>query len=98
MSNICIYNPNEIQIQRGNPANDCTIENSVTIVQNMYNYNNLSKNDLMHRFPYPGVLPNGPATNSWPCRNQKSCNYFESSNPIIPEYIRKIDLESLPPN
>tara|TARA_B100000902_G_C27238641_1_gene878785 strand:+ start:88 stop:384 length:297 start_codon:yes stop_codon:yes gene_type:complete len=98
MSNICLYNPNEVKIQKGNKINDCVIENNVSIVQNLFNYNNLSKNDLMSRFPYPGVLPNGPATNSWPCRNQKDCNYFDTNNPIIPEYIRKIDLESLPPN
>ena len=26
------------------------------------------------------------------------CNYFEDSNPNIPEHIRQIDLMSLPPN
>ena len=38
------------------------------------------------------------ATNSWPCRNQESCNYFDKNNPIITEYIRNIELKSLPPN
>ena len=98
MSTICMSNPNKFELQKGNPSNECQVENSVKITQNMFNYNNLSKNQLEQRFPYPGVIPAGPATNSWPCRNQESCNYFEESNPNIPEHIRQIDLMSLPPN
>ena len=55
----------------------------------MFNYNNLSKNDLESRFPYPGVIPQGPATGSWPCRNQLSCNYFEANNPNIRSTLDK---------
>ena len=43
-------------------------------------------------------MPQGPATGSWPCRNQVTCNYFDENNPIIPEHVRKIDVLSLPPN
>ena len=38
------------------------------------------------------------ATNSWPCRFQTSCNYFDKSNPIISEYVRQMDVMALPPN
>jgi len=98
MSTLCLNNPNEFIIQKGNPTNECKVDNSVVINQNMFNYNNLTKNDLMKRFPYPGVIPAGPATGSWPCRNQESCNYFDEANPNITDYIRNIDLMSLPPN
>ena len=98
MSTICMENPNSFEYQKGNRVGECSIENSVSITQNMFNFNNLSKNQLESRFPYPGVIPQGPATGSWPCRNQTSCNYFEADNPNIPEHIRKIDLMSLPPN
>ena len=98
MSTICMENPNNIEYQKGNRVEECRIENKVSIVQNMFNFNNLSKNQLESRFHYPGVIPQGPATNSWPCRNQLSCNYFEENNPNIPEHIRRIDLMSLPPN
>jgi len=90
--------PNTFEYQKGNQVDECRVENSVSITQNMFNYNNLSKNQLESRFPYPGVIPQGPATGSWPCRNQTSCNYFEANNPNIPEHIRQIDLMSLPPN
>ena len=98
MSTICMENPNSFEYQKGNRVGECSIENSVSITQNMFNFNNLSKNQLMERFPYPGLIPMGPATGSWPCRNQTSCNYFEADNPNIPEHIRQIDLMSLPPN
>ena len=98
MSTICMENPNRFEYQKGNQVDECRVENSVSITQNMFNYNNLSKNQLMQRFPYPGLVPKGPATGSWPCRNQTSCNYFEADNPNIPEHIRQIDLMSLPPN
>ena len=91
-------NPNEFVIKKGNQTDNCKVTDSVSITQNMFNYNNLSKNQLMQKFPYPGVIPKGPSTGSWPCRNQETCNYFEASNKHIPEYIRKIDLMSLPPN
>tara|TARA_B100001093_G_C26528755_1_gene885072 strand:- start:197 stop:478 length:282 start_codon:yes stop_codon:yes gene_type:complete len=90
--------PNTFEYQKGNRVDECRVENKVSIVQNMFNFNNLSKNQLESRFPYPGVIPQGPATGSWPCRNQTSCNYFEANNPNIPEHIRQIDLMSLPPN
>ena len=98
MSTICMEHPNTFEYQKGNRVDECRVENKVSIVQNMFNFNNLSKNELESRFPYPGVIPQGPATGSWPCRNQTSCNYFEADNPNIPEHIRKIDLMSLPPN
>jgi len=98
MSTICTNMPNNVVINKPTPKNDCILENYAVINQNMFNYNNLSKNQLMTRFPYPGVIPSGPATGSWPCRNQETCNYFDESNPSIPEYIKKIDLMSLPPN
>ena len=47
---------------------------------------------------YNGVRRNGLATGSWPGRGQQSCNYFDKSNPIISDYIRRMDLNSLPPN
>ena len=37
-----------------------------------------------------GVIPQGPATGSWPCRNGNS-NYFSKDNPVIPEQFRNID-------
>lgn len=98
MSTICMEHPNTFEYQKGNRVDECRVENKVSIVQNMFNFNNLSKNELESRFPYPGVIPQGPATGSWPCRNQTSCNYFEANNPNIPEHIRQIDLMSLPPN
>ncbi len=98
MSTICMEHPNTFEYQKGNRVDECRVENKVSIVQNMFNFNNLSKNQLESRFPYPGVIPQGPATGSWPCRNQTSCNYFEANNPNIPEHIRQIDLMSLPPN
>ena len=98
MSTICMEHPNTFEYQKGNQVDECRVENSVSITQNMFNFNNLSKNQLMERFPYPGLIPKGPATGSWPCRNQISCNYFEANNPNIPEHIRQIDLMSLPPN
>ena len=98
MSTICMTTPNEVKVQKGNSTDQCRVENTVSIVQNMFNYNNLSKNQLQERFPYPGLVPMGPATGSWPCRNQESCNYFDANNPNIPEHIRQIDLMSLPPN
>ena len=98
MSTICMEHPNTFEYQKGNQVDECRVENSVSITQNMFNFNNLSKNQLESRFPYPGVIPQGPATGSWPCRNQTSCNYFEANNPNIPEHIRQIDLMSLPPN
>ena len=98
MSTICMEHPNTFEYQKGNRVDECRVENSVSITQNMFNFNNLSKNQLESRFPYPGVIPQGPATGSWPCRNQTSCNYFEANNPNIPEHIRQIDLMSLPPN
>lgn len=98
MSTICMTTPNNVNHQKGNRVDECSIANNVSIVQNMFNFNNLSKNELESRFPYPGVIPQGPATGSWPCRNQLSCNYFEANNPNIPEHIRQIDLMSLPPN
>jgi len=98
MSSLCLQNPNMYQFKKGNSVDNCKIEDSVKITQNLFNYNNINKNDLLNRYPYPGVLPNGPATGSWPCRNQSTCNYFDTNNPIIPEHIRIIDLMSLPPN
>ena len=98
MSTICMEHPNTFEYQKGNHVDECRVENKVSIIQNMFNFNNLSKNELESRFPYPGVIPQGPATGSWPCRNQTSCNYFEANNPNIPEHIRQIDLMSLPPN
>ena len=38
------------------------------------------------------------ATGSWPCRGKQSCNYFDKSNPILSDYVRKMDLMALPPN
>ena len=45
-----------------------------------------------------GVKRESLATGSWPCRGQQSCNYFDPSNPIISDYVRKMDLMALPPN
>ena len=62
---------------------DCRVEESVAVTQNYFNYNNVncpSKN-ILQNYPFAGVIPSGPATGSWPCRNQESCNYFEKSNP-----------------
>jgi len=98
MSNLCLQNPNMYKIKEGNMSGECKIDNSVEITQNLFNYNHISKNNIPSRYPYPGILPNGPATGSWPCRNQTTCNYFDTDNPIIPEHIRIIDLMSLPPN
>ena len=54
-----------------------------------------------HSKDYPesrGLMRQNMATNSWPCRFQKSCNYFDKNNPIISEYIRQMDVMALPPN
>ena len=98
MSNLCLQNPNMFQIKKGNTADNCRVEGSVEITQNLFNYNDVNSKDILSRYPYRGVVPDGPATGSWPCRNQTTCNYFEKDNPIIPEHIRIIDLMSLPPN
>ena len=98
MSNFCILQPVEVEINNGNVVNQCQIQEKVVLDQNLWNYNNIYKNNVLNRYPYQGVIPKGPATGSWPCRNQQSCNFFDSNNPIIPENIRKIDLLSLPPN
>ena len=47
---------------------------------------------------YAGIKRGGYATGSWPGRGQQSCNYFDKSNPIITDYIRRMDLQALPPN
>lgn len=96
-SNICMLQPNIVKISNGNNVNDCKTENKVEIVQNLWNYNNITSNNILNKYPYPGIIPKGPNTNSWPCRNN-NCNYFDENNPIIPESVRKIDLLSLPPN
>ena len=100
MSHLCLLQPNYFQYKKGQVVDDCRVESSVTITQNYYNYNNVNcpKKNILQNYPFPGVVPSGPATGSWPCRNQESCNYFQKDNPIIPEHIRKIDLMSLPPN
>ena len=46
MSTICMTTPNEVKVQKGNKADECRVENTVSIVQNMFNYNNLTKNQL----------------------------------------------------
>ena len=96
MSNLCLLQPNHFQYKKGNLVDNCRIEDSVNLIQNNFNYNNVQ--NIIQNYPFPGVIPSGPATGSWPCRNQETCNYFEKSNPIIPEHIRRIDLMSLPPN
>jgi hypothetical protein len=47
---------------------------------------------------FRGINRQGYATGSWPGRGQQSCNYFDKSNPIINDYIRKMDIQALPPN
>lgn len=96
-SNFCILQPNQVKISSGNKNSNCKIDNKVEIVQNMWNYNNVTSNNILNRYPYRGVIPGGPNTGSWPCRNN-DCNYFDQNNPIIPESFRNIDLLSLPPN
>ena len=100
MSHLCLLQPNHFQYKKGQLVDDCRVEDSVAVTQNFYNYNNVNcpKKNILQDYAFPGVVPSGPATGSWPCRNQQSCNYFEKSNPIIPEHIRRIDLLSLPPN
>lgn len=54
-----------------------------------------------HEKDYPharGLRREGNATGSWPCRGQTTCNYFDKANPIISEYVRKMDAMALPPN
>ena len=100
MSHLCLLQPNYFQYKKGQLVDDCRVEDSVAVTQNFFNYNNVNcpKKNILQDYAFPGVIPSGPATGSWPCRNQESCNYFEKSNPIIPEHIRRIDLLSLPPN
>ena len=100
MSHLCLLQPNHFQYKKGQLFDDCRVEDSVAVTQNFFNYNNVNcpKKNILQDYAFPGVIPSGPATGSWPCRNQESCNYFEKSNPIIPEHIRRIDLLSLPPN
>ena len=43
------------------------------------------------------ITPISYSSNSWPCRGQGVCNFFDL-NPIIPTHIKEIDLASLPPN
>ena len=50
MSTICTTNPNEVQVSKGNKVDECRVENNVSIVQNLFNYNNLTKNQLEQRF------------------------------------------------
>ena len=57
--------------------------------------------NMGHANDYPnsrGLRRENLATNSWPCRFQTSCNYFDKNNPIISEYVRKMDVMALPPN
>ena len=101
MSKLCMLSPNEIIYTNNlNVNNNCKINDAVKINQNLFNYNDVTcdKKQISKKYPFKGVIPNGVATGSWPCRNQSSCNYFDANNPIIPEHIRKIDLMSLPPN
>ena len=42
MSTICMENPNSFKYSKGNQVDECRIENSVSITQNMFNFNNLS--------------------------------------------------------
>ena len=46
MSTICMENPNTFEYMKGNRVDECRVENKVSIVQNMFNFNNLSKNEL----------------------------------------------------
>lgn len=98
MSNLCMLLPNEFVYENGNVENDCNVVSKVIINQNLFNYNNIIKNNANKKYPYPGVMPQGPATGSWPSRNQTTSNYFDPNNPIISEHIRQNDLRSLPPN
>lgn len=70
---------------------------------NNYNLNPLPETNynMGHDKDYPhsrGLARRNLSTNSWPCRFQKSCNYFDKSNPIISEYVRTMDILALPPN
>jgi len=96
-SKLCILEPNQVVITQGKMVDECKITNKVEIVQNLWNYNHVYQNDILKKYPYVGVIPQGPATGSWPCRNG-NCNYFSPNNPVIPENFRNIDLLSLPPN
>jgi len=98
MSKLCMLTPNQVKYLNGNIEDGCKITNKVEITQNLFNYNHIFKNNISERYPVVGLMPQGPATGSWPCRNQVTCNYFDENNPIIPEHIRKIDVLSLPPN
>lgn len=96
MSNICMHTPNVVNYNKGTLEGECMIKAYTSLDQNYFNYNDF--NNKAKDYPFPGVVPSGPATGSWPCRNQESCNFFDKNNPIIPEHIRRIDLLSLPPN
>ena len=95
MSNICMYTPNVVNYNKESLEGECKIKAYTSLDQNYFNYNDF--NNKAKDYPFPGVVPSGPATGSWPCRNQESCNFFDKNNPIIPEHIRRIDLLSLPP-
>ena len=96
MSNICMHTPNVVNYNKGTLEGECMIKAYTSLDQNYFNYNDF--NNKAKDYPFPGVVPSGSATGSWPCRNQESCNFFDKNNPIIPEHIRRIDLLSLPPN
>lgn len=98
MNNFCMLLPNNFTIQKGVMIDDCRVEDKVKVTTNLFNYNNVYQNNSVNKYPYPGVVPAGPATGSWPSRNQETCNYFNPSNPCIDEKWRKVDLMSLPPN
>ena len=44
-----------------------------------------------------GLRLTGFNSNSWPCRGQQTCKYFDN-NPLINNTWKRIDLLSLPPN
>ena len=57
----------------------------------------LYKYMLLNKQILENVIPVSYSSNSWPCRGQSVCNFFDL-NPIIPTHIKEIDLASLPPN
>ena len=61
-SKLCILEPNQVLITTGKMEGECKITNKVEIVQNLWNYNHVYQNEVLKKYPYVGVIPQGPPT------------------------------------
>jgi hypothetical protein len=79
-------------------GNDCKSTSGKKMISNPAPDEELYKYMLINKQLIQNIVPVSYSSNSWPCRGQSdTCNYFYK-NPIIPTYVKEIDLASLPPN